>query len=166
MSDISIPESNNFTLSPDAEGLVEIAIGTVIDETYENTESFSVRIVSLSSTVSVNPELGQTTVFIRNIDSQLCVWCDLVCSYFKLSRLSSTAGLRVFVETDVFQEGISNGTIPLFLQGITDVPVEVVVTSVFRGNENEATRKCEEHFYYFVFNYICLITHSCFSSWL
>ena len=58
----------------------------------------------------------------------------------------ASTGVRIFTEVDLFQEGVSNGSIPLFLQGDIETPVEVTVRSVLRGTENEATRKCKKHF--------------------
>ena len=71
LRDIRPPESANFTIVPGVE-FFPVSIDTIIDETYENTETFTVSIVSTTNGL-VSPERGETTVTIINSDSQFCV---------------------------------------------------------------------------------------------
>ena len=59
-------EFTSYTLSPEDDFIV-VPIRTISDEVYELDESFTVSI----SAELVRPDLGQTTVTIINLDSQL-----------------------------------------------------------------------------------------------
>ena len=66
--DIFPPEITTYSFQP-GEAPLTVSLSPRADETYENTESFTVQIVS-TSVGSIDPELGQTTVNILDIDSE------------------------------------------------------------------------------------------------
>ena len=67
-NDVDRLEVTLYSFQP-GEAPLTVSLTIRADETYENTESFTVEIVS-TSVGSIDPELGQTTVNILDDDSE------------------------------------------------------------------------------------------------
>ena len=67
-NDVDPLEVTTYSFQPE-EAPLTVFLNIIADETYENTESFTVQIVSTSAG-SIDPDLGQTTVNILDVDSE------------------------------------------------------------------------------------------------
>ena len=67
-NDVDPLEVTIYSFQPE-EAPLTVLLTVRQDETYENTESFTVQIISTSAG-SIDPDLGQTTVNILDVDSE------------------------------------------------------------------------------------------------